>query len=962
MKILFTNADQLTKIKKQELEDITAREKPHIVAICEIKPKSGEKWQLHEYEISDYKVVNHTNADNEKGRGIVILAHSSINHLVIDVKPVEFEEACIIEVRLSGRDKLIFACIYRSPTKRIHTNENNARLNDLLRMLSQDNSYSHKCFVGDFNLPTINWENWTTPHVEDSKEERFLEGLRDSFLYQHVKEPTRCRGMDDPTLIDLILTNEDNQINNLKYLSPLGKSDHSVLVFGYKCNAEQKPTSQRYIYNSTNFQEMRQFLDANDWTQNFVTTAENKTVSELWYQFKNNLMMLRNRFVPLKEVGKPFWKKKGNIPIAIEIRNEIKQKNRLHRKWLKSSPADQDLHRAQYIISRNRVNRMMRGAKRNYERDISESAKNNPKIFWSHVRSKLKSTSSVSSLLESPDDKTSLKHEDIEKANILQKQFCSVFTNEPDGDLPHFERRTNNTIQMLHVTQEMVSKQIKQLDANKSFGPDEIHPLMLKELVEYVAEPLTIIMNKTLQEGTLPDDWKVAHVTPIYKNKGAHNLAINYRPVSLTSVVCKMMESMLRKQMMDHLVKENLLSEKQYGFIGKRSTVTQLLHYIDKCCEKIARGKVVDCIYFDFAKAFDTVPHRRLRKKLECYGIDGAILRWITAFLSDRKQLVKVNGAMSSMDPVVSGIPQGSVLGPLLFVVYINDLPEKVISDIFLFADDTKIVNEINSINDSLIVQNDINELEKWSSDWLLKFHPDKCHVLSIGKFANIQHAHNYRLQGNELEHVFVEKDLGILIDSEFTFEEHISKQVNKANSMLGVIKRSFEDLSPNVLRTLYTTFVRPHLEYAQSVWQPKLRRCIDLIEGVQRRATRLVKHYRNLPYEERLRRLELPSLEFRRLFSDMVQIYKHLHVYDVKTTPNKLVRRTRPNRNHNDELKPNFASDGFRGAQTKSFYYRSIPTWNALPRSVVEATSIKSFKENLNKEWKNHKLRYLTN
>ena len=442
------------------------------------------------------------------------------------------------------------------------------------------------------------------------------------------------------------------------------------------------------------------------------------------------------------------------------------------------------------------------------------------------------------------------------RQTYYRSNFAVFFTHEPDGELPPFEKRTETVVDKIQITEEMVRKQIKKLDTDKSFGPDEIHPLLLKELEDYVVEPLTLIMNKTLEKGTIPEDWKMAHVTAIYKNKGAHNLTVNYRSVSLTSIVCKMMESILREAMMSHLIKEDLLSEKQYGFVGKRSTVTQLLHYIDQCCEAMAEGKVVDCVYFDFAKAFDTVPHRRLIKKLECYGIGGDMLRWVEAFLSDRKQLVKVNAAKSTTNLVVSGIPQGSVLGPLLFVIYINDLPEKVISDLFLFADDTKLLKIIDSIEDSLVVQDDINELEHWSQDWLLKFHPDKCHVLTIGKFANIKHAHRYQLGGNELEHVFEEKDLGILIDSELTFEGHISKQVNKANSILGVIKRSFNDLSPSAFCTLYTTFVRPHLEYAQSVWQPRLRRSVKIIEGVQRRATKLITQYRNLPYGERLRRL----------------------------------------------------------------------------------------------------------
>ena len=288
-------------------------------------------------------------------------------------------------------------------------------------------------------------------------------------------------------------------------------------------------------------------------------------------------------------------------------------------------------------------------------------------------------------------------------------------------------------------------------------------------------------------------------------------------------------------------------------------------------------------------------------------------------------------------------------------------IPESVISSILLFADDTKIFKEVNYIDDSLSIQRDIDILVQWSKDWLLQFHPDKCHVLTLGKFGDIKHAHPYSLDGKQLEHVFMEKDLGVLIDSELSFEEHIAKQVKKANSILGIINRGFENLNPKVFKILYSTFVRPHLEYAQSVWSPKLRKHVNLIEGVQRRATRLVQRYCNMSYEERLRELELPTLEFRRQFSDMVQIYKHIHYYDKNTLPNKITTRTRPHRRHNYELIPNFADDGFRGAQTKSFYYRCIPNWNKLPKSVVEAKTIKIFKEQLNKAWVKHPKRFDT-
>ena len=252
----------------------------------------------------------------------------------------------------------------------------------------------------------------------------------------------------------------------------------------------------------------------------------------------------------------------------------------------------------------------------------------------------------------------------------------------------------------------MVRNEIRGLNINTSCGPDEIHPRLLQELVDIISEPIVFLMNKSMETGVIPLDWKKAYVSPIYK-KGARNRAENYRPISLTCILCKLMESFIKDVVMKHLKSKNLLSCKKYGFISGRSTTTQLLSYLDKCIKTIVTGGVVDTIYFDFAKAFDTVPHRRLLGKLTCYGISGNIINWIKAFLLGRSQVVRVNGEKSEETAVLSGIPQGSVLGPLLFVVYINDLPESVKSNIFLFADDTKILKQITSKEDALGLQSD---------------------------------------------------------------------------------------------------------------------------------------------------------------------------------------------------------------------------------------------------------------
>ena len=950
LNIMYTNADQLTKKKKQELIEVVTKTRPHIIAICEVKPKNWKNERLiQDYAIQGYSEPHQTNALNRVGRGIIILTHESIKDLVVDVQIAsEFQEACMIEIKLKGNDVLLFGCLYRSPTSTPSSGKNNAELNRLLKETVTNKKYTHICIVGDFNYKDINWENWSTPHDDIKEDEKFLEALRDTFLFQHVDEPTRARGTDEPSLIDLILTNEEEQVSNITYLAPLGRSDHSVLSFTFDCYFEPEAAAERYNYHKADYEGMKRHLEYTNWAADFNTKAELLDANGCWNTLREKLLDLRSRYVPCNKERRCYGRN-GKFAINQQIQSEIQNKRRLHRKWIRSIGTwTEERSRLEYVNARNLVNRKITQVKRRLEERICEQAKKSPKRFWKHVRSSMKTKSGISPLLRNPLDKSSLRFTDEDKADILQDQFCSVFTQEPDGNLPEFDARTDSKVEF-DLTLEMVEKELKSLNQNKPLGPDEIHQMMLKELADYLATPLFTVM--TYEEGKLPDDWKVAHVSPIYK-KGCKNQAVNYRPVSLTSVACRLMERILKDQIMKHLTNEKLLSNKQHGFMPNRSTVTQLLSYLDKCADSISNNKVVDVVYFDFAKAFDTVPHRRLLKKLEAYGIKGLELDWIKSFLSDRYQYVRVNGKLSKRCRVLSGVPQGSVLGPLLFVIYINDLPEVTNAEMFLFADDTKLVEEINSVQDAQKLQQDIDAMERWSEDWLLKFHPDKCHVLTLGKFWNIKHAHPYEIDGSILEHVDQEKDLGVIIDSGLTFDEHIFSKIKKANSIVGLISRSFEFLSPEMFRTLFIAFVRPHLEYAHIVWSPKLVKHINALEGVQRRATRLVGCYRNHLYEDRLRLMKLPTLKIRRQIGDMVEVYKHLHVYDESSKSRKFIFRKRPQRQHNQELQRNFADDGVRGYQTNSLYYRSIEPWNKLNEDVVAAPSVTDFKDKLITEW----------
>ena len=958
-KILYTNIDQMTVSKKIELLKRIEIEKPMIVAICEVKPKNvKDEGKQHDYGIPNYS-LHPVNLTESTGRGIAIYTHSSLDKSVIQLKSrLQYQEACLVEMRLRGGDKLLFCCCYRSPTPSETSEPNNQLLVELLSNISSKD-YSHVCIVGDFNYKKINWATWTSTCGEDSPEMKLIEGLRDCYLHQHVEKPTRRRGSDEPSLLDLVLTNEEMQVTDIQHHAPIGKSDHDVLCFNFHCYLDFTQPKDRFNFGKGDYDAMRNDITGTKWREDFANyvahlAADGSRVEKCWKSLKEKVLALRNQYVPKSTSSSgPSWKQKGSFPIGDQERKAITDKNRRHRAWVaRGSPSEnKNQERQQYTRARNKVKNLLRKAKRNFEKGIAKQCKTNPKSFWSYTRSKLRTKSGIAPLLSNPENKDSLVFDDKDKADVVQNQFSSMFTQEPEGDIPRLAPRTDAKVNNIHVTAEMVLELLKTLKINKSCGPDDIHPMMLKELAELLASPVATLFNMSIQDGVLPEEWLTAFVSPIFK-KGARNLAVNYRPISLTCILCKVLETIVRKRIMEHLLSQGLLSKKQHGFLFGRSTVTQLLKYIDECIDIIVNGGVVDAIYLDFWKAFDTVPHRRLLGKLESYGITDKILHWIEAFLTGRTQVVKVNGVSSKSARVISGIPQGSVLGPLLFVIFINDLLENIDSSGLLFADDTKLFRKVGSKCDAEKLQQDIRRLEEWSQRWLLKFNGEKCHVLTMGKFENIMHTFRYQICGKEMEHVSSEKDLGVTIDENLSFDEHISNKVRIANAIVGQIRSSFTFLDGETFRRLFTALVRPHLEYAQSVWSPHLARHTKMLENVQIRATKLVDGMSDMTYEERLKILKLPTLRYRRERGDMIEIFKHINAYDSEALSASFQQRDRVTRPNDQKLTDRRAKDGTNGIQSNSFYYRTTRTWNELPSNVVNALSIEQFKNCLDAHW----------
>ena len=629
------------------------------------------------------------------------------------------------------------------------------------------------------------------------------------------------------------------------------------------------------------------------------------------------------------------WLNKGII-------QAIKRRNYLFKKAKTSAVNEQ-----KYRQARNKVVSLLRSAKKEY---FSSLNPRKSKQFWKSIKVVNRHNSTIPVLSQGPRTLSS----DQEKADALNSFFSQCFNHTLPPLTPSECYHMKSCSEDLLCTVEEVTELLNSLDVSKASGPDGISARMLKATSNEIAPSITALFNLSIRCNRPPREWKKSHIVPVPKQKTSNPTPEDFRPISLLPILSKLLEKHIYRLISSRI--PNTLSNAQWGFLSGRSTVQALLVTMDKWLQYLERGNDIGAVFFDFRKAFDSVPHAPLITKLQQLGLDPNIVSWVREYLSGRSQCVVCNGAASEYLLVISGVPQGSVLGPLLFLIYINDLTDLDISEgseVVLYADDILLYRPVLSDDDFAALQSDINKIQTWAASNLMTFNVAKCKVMHVSrKRSPLSPTTPIMLNGSILEVVTTYKYLGLHISSDLSWSYHIQSICSKARKVLGLLYRKYYRFSDQAtLLQLYTSLVRPHLEYAASVWDPYHQRDIQLLEKTQKFACRMCTKTWSASYHELLHALQLPTLSNRRLFLKLCTIFKIIHGA-CYFPPNVIcVRDTRTHIGRPLMLNQPFA-------RTNSYFYSFVPNsvsqWNRLPEYVISHYSVQSFKQALTQHLSN--------
>jgi hypothetical protein len=743
--------------------------------------------------------------------------------------------------------------------------------------------------------------------------------------------------------LDLILTSYPSTVKNVDVVD--GISDHRAVtadvMIKLKCN-KQTPR-EVYQFHKGDMQGVKDSI--HQASESFIENATRNSVEDNWQQFKLIINKAIHDNIPIKKLGT--WR---NAPwITRNLLRKIRKRKRLYIKSKQKKTQESLKHFKEF---RNSLRKELDKAEQNYLNGLfpddeptpdKDRKSNITKRLWAYVKSKKNEASGIPPLLDQTGRTIS---GDQDKVELLNNHYTKVFTKEDTATIPTPSGLPHPIMPDIEVGIGGVEKLLSKLNPKKAQGPDQLPLRVLKEASAQVAPLLTSVFNQSLNTGEVPTDWLQANVVSIHK-KDSKSDVNNYRPVSLTAVPSKLLEHIIHHSVMGHSDKHHIIIDNQHGFRTGHSTESQLILTVEDLARSLDNGHTSDVLILDFSKAFDKVPHRRLLQKVHHCGIQGKTHRWITNWLTARYQQTVLNNIKSSPSAVTSGVPQGTVLGPLLFLIYINDITTGISSNIRLFADDCVVYRQADTQEESDILQSDLNTLADWATKWQMDFHPKKCYLLQATRKQSPPQ-HTYTMFGQQLAQVPQHKYLGVTIQENMSFTSHISETCKKANQSLAFTRRNLHNCSEEVKRRAYTTLTRPHLEYGSAVWDPIYKTQITELQKVQRRAARFIKndYSHESSVTTMLSQLNLPPLATRRLIH-RICIFHHAYYGTIAIPiPSYIISITRPTR-HSSETDFIQVSTSANYYQ-QTFFPRTVCDWNALPASMKMIVKPEPFKSAL--------------
>ena len=903
-----------------------------------------DKYEIHRLDRSE--ITHPIDPLNSKkfrrnGGGVLIAINVSLS---VESKTIPTNcsaELLAIELTLPNKTKVILTTCYRVGTLGI---SNCSEILKALGKLSRKKMLRKFIIVGDFNLNGI---DWATGNTRSSIEREFLNGFADLGLIQCINTATHTKG----NTLDILLTTSTSYLKNLKIIDTerFCISDHYAITFSITEKVKRKQQVKRLCYNykRANWKNLNEELELINW-EIFLDHHEPEIA---WQNFKKILFNKVDNHIPkffIKNEHQPPW-------FDSECFTKCKEKDKLHKLFKQKKTLQAEL---KFKVSRREFKSLIRSKMR---ANLDYCNRNMlTKKFWSHV----KSSKNSSRIPEVMSYEGLTANEPLAKANMFNQYFYKQFS-EPSCYETNIEFDNDFTFN-IDFSAPRVKLLLDNLDINKAQGPDAISGAVLKNCSETLAYPLSILFNLSYNTGYIPQEWKLANVVPVHK-KDDKNKVINYRPISLTSLVMKVFERILYDELLTRTIDK--IDKRQHGFLRNRSCNSNLLLFTESIVRALHEKIGTDIIYFDFAKAFDTVSHDLILKKLKTqYNIDGALLKFFTDYLRSRKQRVILDNVISESVDVLSGVPQGSILGPLLFVLFINDIYANIDNDsnIALFADDTKIWRDINSESDCETLQNDINMLSIWSRNNKMSFHPDKCKALSIydcrPDFVKVLPfaLRYYNINGNVIEFCENERDLGVIVSSNFKWDEQHDKILKKTHQMLGFTKRTCHFIKDaRKRRSLYISLVRSNFEHRSIIWRPITETETSDFEKLQKKALKWILNEENMHYDDEtyITKCCQANLTPMKIFFDINDLtFFHKIVYE--NVPILLPEYIELYRGQGRLRQANldslsyvctFTSSSYPSTRSpfyKSFFYRVIHTWNSLPFNLRNIVNIHSFKQ----------------